>query len=183
MDSLSSVSRPKGPSGFSSAMMRSRELGMTSTPSCTVLMSSQDAFPVSRSKTCGVLGATVTPKLVLKLLWGSMSTTATFLPIRARATARFWHAVVLPTPPFRLQKPIVSKGNTPFVLCAGHSPPWVPRRRRDSSPISPCPPGRWPRLPARGAPRCAPGTPRPLRWGGWQGPPDSTPWPRRSCRR
>src|SRR5437867_10316287 len=81
-----------------------------------------------------------TPRALVALPWGSMSTTRTRLPARTSSAARLTTVVVLPTPPFwlanatvPLTRPPMGSRSQALILTESRSIPFVETRSRGSS--------------------------------------------------
>ena len=90
------------PESWMSAGMRSTPSGWCRMPSPGRSGSSMRMRPIASERVKGSLSGCGLPRLMVRLAWGSASTSRTFFPAWASPIPRLAQVVVLPTPPFWL---------------------------------------------------------------------------------
>ena len=90
------------PESWMSAGIRSTPSGWCRIPSSGLIGSSIRMRPIASERVKGSLSGCGLPRLMVKLAWGSASTSSTFFPAWASPIPKLAQVVVLPTPPFWL---------------------------------------------------------------------------------
>ena len=105
------------PESWMSAGMRSTPSGWCRMPSPGRSGSSMRMRPIASERVKGSLSGCGLPRLMVRLAWGSASTSSTFFPACASPMPKLAQVVVLPTPPFWLATAIISvfKWNPPSI--------------------------------------------------------------------
>ena len=112
------------PESWMSAGMRSTPSGWCRMPSPGRSGSSMRMRPIASERVKGSLSGCGLPRLMVRLAWGSASTSSTFFPACASPMPKLAQVVVLPTPPFWLATAMICGFNdfTSFLIGCCHVP-------------------------------------------------------------